>query len=288
MKIHTRPKASVDGVQTGGGQAEVPDSSDADEATLTDSTRYAVRVVSISKTYGRHRRRVEALHDVTTSFAHDTLTAVMGLSGCGKSTLLQCAAGLDRPTAGRAYIGETNITKLSRRKLSILRRERVGFVFQSLNLVPTLSVADNIALPLRLDGRHVHRDRVGAVAALVGIADQLRRMPDTLSGGQRQRVAIARALIAEPEVIFADEPTAALDPYISEAVLGLLRRAVDELHQTVVLVTHAPNVAAWADRVLLMDRGHLVGVKESSDPAELTDDLRRLGEAKAAGPWVSS
>ena len=288
MRIRTRPKAHHGGEQGGGVQAEMPDAPDADEAASIDSKRQAVRVVSISKSYGRHRRRVEALHNVTTSFAYDTLTAVMGLSGCGKSTLLQCAAGLDRPTAGSAYIGETNITKLSRRKLSVLRRERVGFVFQSLNLVPTLSVADNIALPLRLDGRHVHRDRVSEVAALVGIADQLRRMPDTLSGGQRQRVAIARALIAEPEVIFADEPTAALDPYISEAVLGLLRRAVDELHQTVVLVTHAPNVAAWADRVLLMDRGHLVGVKESSDPAELTDDLRQLGEKKAAGPWVSS
>jgi putative ABC transport system ATP-binding protein len=265
-----------------------PSSFLAKDAETTDSTRYAVRVVSISKSYGRHRHRFEALHDVTTSFAHDTLTAVMGLSGCGKSTLLQCAAGLDRPTTGSAYIGETDITKLGKRRLSVLRRERVGFVFQSLNLVPTLSVAENIALPLRLDGRHVPRHRVAEVAALVGIADQLRRMPDTLSGGQRQRVAIARALIAKPEVIFADEPTAALDPYISEAVLGLLRRAVDELHQTVVLVTHAPNVAAYADRVVLMDRGRLVGIRESPDPAGLTDDLRRLGEAKASGAWDSS
>ncbi|HXY28862.1 MAG TPA: ABC transporter ATP-binding protein, partial [Acidimicrobiales bacterium] len=274
--------------QDEGALAEVPDSPDAGEAASIDSKRDAVRVVSISKSYGRHRHRVEALHAVTTSFANDTLTAIMGLSGCGKSTLLQCAAGLDRPTAGRAYIGETDITKLSRRRLSVLRRQHVGFVFQSLNLVPTLSVADNIALPLRLDGRHVHRRRVGEVAELVGIADQLRRMPDTLSGGQRQRVALARALITEPEVIFADEPTAALDPYIADAVLGLLRRAVDELHQTVVLVTHAPTVAAWADRVLLMDRGQIVGARETSDPAELTEELRRLGEAKAAAECVSS
>ena len=131
----------------------------------------------------------------------------------------------------------------------MFRRERVGFVFQALNLVPTLTVAENIALPLRLDGRHVDHKRVREVVGQVGIADQLRRMPDTLSGGQRQRVAIARALIADPWVIFADEPTAALDPYATNAVLGLLRHAVDELHQTVVLVTHAPNVAAWADRV---------------------------------------
>jgi putative ABC transport system ATP-binding protein len=252
------------------------------------SSHDVLQLISISKSYGRHRHKVDALHDVTVSFPDGSLTVIMGLSGCGKSTLLQCAAGLDRPTAGNVIIGGTDITHLSRRKLSVFRRRRVGFVFQSLNLVPTLSVAENIALPLRLDGRHVRRDRVREVAALVGIANQLRRMPDTLSGGQRQRVAIARALIAEPKVIFADEPTAALDPYIADAVLGLLRSAVDELHQTVVLVTHAPNVAAWGDRVLLMDRGYLVGIKQSSDPAELTNDLRRLGEGKAAGPWGSS
>ena len=139
----------------GGTRVHPPPPSEADQAAFADSAGDAVQVVSISKSYGRHRHRVEALQDVTTSFAHDTLTAVMGLSGCGKSTLLQCAAGLDRPTAGSVRIGETNITKLSRKKLSVLRRERVGFVFQSLNLVPTLSVAENIALPLRLDGRHV-------------------------------------------------------------------------------------------------------------------------------------
>jgi len=256
---------------------------EAARASSPDSRSDAVRVESISKSYGHRHHKVNALQDVSASFAYGTLTAVMGLSGCGKSTLLQCAAGLDRPTAGKVYIGETDITRLSRRKLSVFRRERVGFVFQALNLVPTLSVAENIALPLRLDGRHVSRNRVREVAALVGISDQLRRMPDILSGGQRQRVAIARALIADPEVIFADEPTAALDPYISDAVLGLLRHAVDELHQTVVLVTHAPNVAAWADRVLLINRGQLVGVKESPDATDLTNDLRHLGEGEA-GP----
>jgi putative ABC transport system ATP-binding protein len=240
----------------------------------------AVQLEAVSKSYGRRRHRVVALQEVTTSFVRGTLTGVMGLSGCGKSTLLQCAAGLDRPTAGSIHIGGIDITHLGRKKLSVFRRERVGFVFQSLNLVPTLSVAENIALPLRLDGRHVPHNRVRELAALVGIADQLRRMPDTLSGGQRQRVAIARALIADPTVIFADEPTAALDPYMSDAVLGLMRHAVDELHQTVVLVTHAPNVAAWADRVLIMDHGSLVGVKESPDPAALAEELRHLGEGK--------
>jgi len=242
----------------------------------------AVQLVSVSKIYGRRRHVVYALRDVTVGFPHGTLTAVMGLSGCGKSSLLQCAAGLDRPSAGRVLIGGTDITGLSRKKLSVLRRQRVGFVFQALNLVPTLSVAENIALPVRLDGRHVDRKRVRELAGQVGIAaDELRRLPDTLSGGQRQRVAIARALITDPEVIFADEPTASLDPYISDAVIGLLRRAVDELNQTVVVVTHEPSVAASADRTLLMGRGQLVGVNESHEPGELTEALRRLGEGEA-------
>jgi putative ABC transport system ATP-binding protein len=242
----------------------------------------AVQLVSVSKSYGRRRHRVCALSDVTVGFPYGTLTAVMGLSGCGKSTLLQCAAGLDRPSAGKVHIGGTDITGLSRKKLSVLRRRQVGFVFQSLNLVPTLSVADNIALPLRLDGRRVNRRRVRELAAQVGIApEQLRRLPGTLSGGQQQRVAIARALITGPEVIFADEPTASLDPYISCAVVSLLRVAVDELGQTVIVVTHEPGVAAAADRTLLMDRGRLVGVSESHDPGELAEALRRLGEAKA-------
>ena len=271
----------------GGTRVRPPPPSGVGQAACAGSAADAVQVVSISKSYGHRRHRVDALEDVTASFA-GTLTAVMGLSGCGKSTLLQCAAGLDKPTAGSVRIGGTDVTRLSRRKLSVFRRERVGFVFQALNLVPTLSVSENIALPLRLDGRHVDHKRVREVAGQVGIADQLRRLPDTLSGGQRQRVAIARALVADPWVIFADEPTAALDPYISNAVLGLLRHAVDELHQTVVLVTHAPNVAAWADRVLLLDHGRLVGVRESPDPAELAADLRRLGAGEVAGSCASS
>ena len=242
----------------------------------------AVQFVSVSKSYGRRRRRRDVLQGITASFPRGTLTAVMGLSGSGKSTLLQCAAGLDRPSAGKIHIGGIDLTALRRKKLSVLRREHVGFVFQAFNLVPTLSVAENIALPLRLDGRHVDRKLVREVADRVGIADQLRRLPDTLSGGQQQRVAIARALITNPEVIFADEPTAALDPYTTEAVLSLLRRAVDELGQTVVLVTHQPSVAAWADRVLILHRGRLVEVKESPDPTELTNQLRLLGAGEEA------
>jgi putative ABC transport system ATP-binding protein len=204
MKMATRSEK-----HQGETRVHAPPDSGAGQAASAGSATYAVQVVSISKSYGHRGHRVDALQDVTASFARGTLTAVMGLSGCGKSTLLQCAAGLDKPTAGSVRIGGPDVTRLSRRKLSVFRRERVGFVFQALNLVPTLSVAENIALPLRLDGRHVDHKRVRGVAGQVGIADQLRRLPDTLSGGQRQRVAIARALITDPWVIFADEPTAA-------------------------------------------------------------------------------
>jgi putative ABC transport system ATP-binding protein len=237
----------------------------------------AVALRGVTKRYGR-RRGVVALADITAGFPQRTMTAVMGLSGSGKSTLLQVAAGLDRPTSGSVRIGGTELGGLRRGQLSVLRRRRIGFVFQALNLVPSLSVAENIALPLRLDRQRVSPARIRDLADRVGIAGQLRRLPGTLSGGQQQRVAIARALVTGPEVVFADEPTAALDPYTSEAVIGLLRRAVDELGQTVVVVTHEPAVAARADRVLLLDRGRLAGVAEAPSAAELTMKLASLGE----------
>ncbi len=245
----------------------------------------AVELRAVTKRYGSRRRGTHALDSVTAEFPRGTLTAVMGLSGSGKSTLLQCAAGLDRPTSGSVHLGGVDLRSLSRRRLTVLRRRRIGFVFQALNLVPTLSVAENIALPLRLDHRRVDRDRVAHLARLVGIERELRRRPDTLSGGQQQRVAIARALVADPEVVFADEPTAALDPYTAEVVLDLLRRAVDELGQTVVVVTHSPQVATYADRVLLLHGGHLVGWTASGDPAFLARQLLDLGrDQRGRGP----
>ncbi|HEY2552367.1 MAG TPA: ABC transporter ATP-binding protein [Streptosporangiaceae bacterium] len=244
-----------------------------------DSGGTAAALYGVTKHYGRHRGRVTALADITVEFPRSSLTAVMGLSGSGKSTLLQVASGLDRPSAGSVRLGGTELGQLSKRKLSVLRRERVGFVFQALNLMPSLSVAENIALPLRLGRRRVDRAEIAALAALVGLAGQLRRLPGTLSGGQQQRVAIARALVTSPEVIFADEPTAALDPCTSEAVVGLLRRAVDALHQTVVVVTHEPAVAARADRAVLLDRGRLAEVIDRPGAAELGSALRRLAEA---------
>jgi putative ABC transport system ATP-binding protein len=238
----------------------------------------AVELVDVTKSYGRGRRAVMALDGVSAVFPRGSFSAVMGLSGSGKSTLLQMAAGLDGPTSGTVRLGGSDLNGLSRRRLSVLRRRRVGFVFQDLNLMPSLSVAENIALPLRLDRKPVDKSRIGELAALVGIADQLRRLPHTLSGGQQQRVAIARALVTGPEVVFADEPTAALDPHISEAIVALLRRAVDELDQTVVVVTHESSIAAAADRVLILDRGRLVDVVASPAAEELSVTMHRLGE----------
>jgi len=222
-----------------------------------------------------------ALDGVSAVFPPGSFSAVMGMSGSGKSTLLQVAAGLDRPTAGTVRLGGTDLGRMSRRGLSVLRRRQVGFVFQNFNLVPSLSVAENIALPLRLDRRAVDKDRIGELARLVGIGGQLRRLPHTLSGGQQQRAAIARALVTRPEVIFADEPTAALDLYTGEAITALLRRAVDELGQTVVVVTHDPAVAACADRTLVLDQGRLTGVVSGAAAADLAVTLRRLGARSA-------
>jgi putative ABC transport system ATP-binding protein len=232
---------------------------------------------AVSKRYGGRRRGVYALHEVSARFRRGSLTAVMGVTGSGKSTLLQCAAGLDAPTSGRIVLAGTDLQGLSRRKLAMLRRRRVGFVFQSLNLVPTLSVAENIALPLRLDGRPVRRDQIRELAERVGIGAQLGRLPHTLSGGQQQRAAIARALITSPEVVFADEPTAALDLVMAQHVLGLLRQAVDELGQTVVVVTHDPVVAGHADRVLLLADGRLADEMVAPDPVRVSRLLRDFG-----------
>jgi putative ABC transport system ATP-binding protein len=234
----------------------------------------------VGKRYGR-RHGVQALREVSVSFPRATFTTVMGISGSGKSTLLQCAAGLDKPSAGRVRLTGVDVSTLSRRKLSVLRRRQVGFVFQSLNLVPTLSVAENIALPLRLGRRRVDKGLIAQLAGRVGLGDQLKRMPSTLSGGQQQRVAIARALVSDPDVIFADEPTGALDPGTADAVLRLLRAAVDELGKTVVVVTHDPAVTRYADRALFLHRGQVVADMPSPQPAQAAAVLRDLTEVAA-------
>lgn len=231
----------------------------------------------VRKVYGRGEGAVVALDGVSVRLAAGSFTAVMGPSGSGKSTFLNVSAGLDRPTAGTVALAGTDLDRLSERRLTILRRERIGFVFQAFNLMPTLTVAQNIALPLRLDGRRVRRSTVRDVAARVGIENRLRHRPAQLSGGQQQRVAIARAVVTRPEVVFADEPTVGLDTRTGHEVLGLLREVVDEDGHTVVMVTHDPVAAAHADQVILLADGRLAGTLEDSSADEVAEQLAHLG-----------
>jgi putative ABC transport system ATP-binding protein len=214
-----------------------------------------VRLDSVRKTYGGKRNQVVALQGVTLGFQRHTFTAVMGPSGSGKSTCLQCAAGLDRPTSGSVVLDGRDLGGMSEKALTKLRRSRIGFVFQAFNLLPALTVADNVALPLRLAGRAPRRGEVGAALGQVGLADRARHRPSELSGGQQQRVAIARALITRPAVIFADEPTGSLDTGTALEIFGLLRESVRMIGQTVVMVTHDPVAAAHADRVVFLADG---------------------------------
>jgi putative ABC transport system ATP-binding protein len=224
----------------------------------TKTAAYAVRLEAVSKVYGKGAGAVHALRGVSITLPHGSFTAVMGPSGSGKSTLLQTAAGLDRPTEGRAWIGPIELSKLSQSRLTELRRDRVGFVFQAFNLLPALTVEQNVTLPLRLAGRRADGRLVAEVLGRVGLSDRRRHRPAELSGGQQQRVALARALITRPEVLFADEPTGALDLRSGKEVLGLFRELVDTLGQTVVMVTHDPLAASYAGAVLFIADGRLV------------------------------
>ncbi|GAA3984190.1 ABC transporter ATP-binding protein [Actinomadura viridis] len=214
----------------------------------------AVRLERVSRTFGR----VTALDEVTWAFPRGGFTAVMGPSGSGKSTFLHCASGLDRPSGGTVRIGGVELGRLGEAGRTRFRRERIGFVFQAFNLIPSMSVEENIGLPLRLAGRPPDPRRLAEVVARVGLTERAGHRPSELSGGQQQRAAIARALITEPEVVFADEPTGALDPRTARDVLRLLREAVDAAGRTIVLVTHDPVAAAWADSVVFLDRGRIV------------------------------
>jgi putative ABC transport system ATP-binding protein len=247
--------------------------------TITNAiTEPAVALRDVRKVHGQGDGAVVALDGVSVGLPGGSFTAIMGPSGSGKSTFLHMAAGLDRPTSGIVTLGDTELTRLSERKLTILRRKRIGFVFQAFNLMPSLSVAQNIGLPLRLDGRRPRRSDVREVAARVGLQDRLRHRPSQLSGGQQQRVAIARALVTRPEVLFADEPTGALDTRNSRAVLDLLRELVDADRQTVVMVTHDPGAATYADRVLLLADGRVAGTLEGASPDDVAERLAHLGD----------
>jgi putative ABC transport system ATP-binding protein len=252
------------------------------ESTLhtpkTAASAPAVALRAVRKVHGRGDGAVVALDGVSVGLTRGSFTAIMGPSGSGKSTFLNVAAGLDRPTSGTVALGDTDLARLSERRLTILRRERIGFVFQAFNLLPSLTVAQNIALPLRLDGRRARRSAVREVAARVGLDNRLRHRPSQLSGGQQQRVAIARALVTRPEVVFADEPTGALDTRTGREVLALLREVVDEDGHTVVMVTHDPVAAAHADRVILLADGRITGTLDAPSADDVAEQLAHLGD----------
>ncbi|MDN5796320.1 MAG: ABC transporter ATP-binding protein [Intrasporangium sp.] len=237
----------------------------------------AARTHSLTKLYGSGPSAVRALDDVSIEFAVGQLTAVMGPSGSGKSTLMHCLAGLDTPTSGRVWLGDTDLTGLGDRALTLLRRRRVGFVFQSLNLLPMLSAQQNMLLPLRLAGRRPDREWMTHVIEALRLADRLDHRPSELSGGQQQRVAVARALLTRPDVIFADEPTGALDSQTGAQMLSFLRTSVRELDQTVVMVTHDPRAATYADRVVLLADGKVAGELTDPDPDAVLDAMRTMG-----------
>nr|WSZ12831.1 ABC transporter ATP-binding protein [Streptomyces canus] len=243
----------------------------------------ALRLVKVSKTYGTDDSAVTALDGVTLSLGRGTFTAVMGPSGSGKSTLLQCAAGLDRPDSGIVRVDGTELTGGGEAALTRFRRGRVGFVFQQYNLLETLTVAQNTVLPLKLAGRKVDRRRAAEVLTSVGLGDRLGHRPDQLSGGQKQRVAIARALVTDPRVIFADEPTGALDTRSARDVLRLLQEAVQVHGRTVVMVTHDPVAASYADSVVFLADGRLVGRMDAPTPDAVAERLAHLGDDVTAG-----
>jgi putative ABC transport system ATP-binding protein len=237
----------------------------------------AARAVDLVKTYGKGAIVVHALDGITTQFERATFTAIMGPSGSGKSTFVHCMAGLDVPTSGQVFVGDHAIDQLNDAGLTKLRRDRLGFVFQAFNLVPTLTAAENIQLPADLAGHKVDPAWFDFLVDQLGIRDRLTHRPNELSGGQQQRVACARALIGRPDLIFADEPTGNLDSKSSSEMLAFLRRSVSEFGQTIVMVTHDPRGAAHADRVIFLADGKIVGQLDAPTPETIYEQMKQLG-----------
>ncbi|WP_316670891.1 ABC transporter ATP-binding protein [uncultured Propionibacterium sp.] len=229
--------------------------------TIAQPLTAAVRTEQLTKVYGQGDTRVVALDHVTVDFRRGEFTAIMGPSGSGKSTLMHCAAGLDTPTEGRVTIGQVDATALNDKALTLLRRQRIGFIFQSFNLLPTMTARENILLPLKLAHARPDQEWFGTIVRVLGLSERLTHRPGELSGGQAQRVAAARALITRPDVIFADEPTGALDSTSSDELLDFLTRCVHELGQTIVMVTHDPHAAGYADRLLQLADGRIIADK---------------------------
>jgi putative ABC transport system ATP-binding protein len=234
-----------------------------------------VRAVHATKVHGRGDTAVRALDDVTVELAEGEFTAIMGPSGSGKSTLMHCLAGLDTLSAGQVFIGEVELGRLDDRSLTLLRRQRVGFVFQAFNLIPTLNALENIVLPIRLAGAQPDQSRLDSVIDTVGLRDRLAHLPAQLSGGQQQRVAVARALATRPAIVFADEPTGNLDSAAGAEILGFLQRASRQLGQTIVMVTHDPTAAGYADSVLFLADGRLAGALTRPTAQTVADHLAK-------------
>jgi putative ABC transport system ATP-binding protein len=246
--------------------------------TSPTSTRSsAASAIGVTKSYGSGDAAVVALDDVSIDFEAGRFTAIMGPSGSGKSTLLHVLAGLDRPTAGTITISGVDITKLSDKKLTLLRRDKLGFIFQSFNLLPTLTAAENITLPIRIAGRKPDQYWIDTIVQTVGLSGRLGHRPSELSGGQQQRVAAARALASRPDVVFADEPTGALDSRAGAELLAFLRNAVRDFGQTVVMVTHDPSAAAYADRVVFLADGRIVDEMTEPTADRVLDYMKTLG-----------
>ncbi|MEU0545451.1 ABC transporter ATP-binding protein [Nocardia sp. NPDC005978] len=248
-----------------------------DSVTLDKgAAEVAARATELTKFYGSGDTQVRALDGVSAEFAKGEFTAIMGPSGSGKSTLMHCLAGLDAATGGTVHIGDTDLTRLSDKQMTQLRRDRIGFVFQAFNLVPTLTALENITLPLDIAGRQADEKWLANVVERLGLKDRLNHRPSELSGGQQQRVACARALAGQPDIIFGDEPTGNLDSRSSGEVLSILRAAVDEFRQTVVIVTHDPRAASYADRVVFLADGHIVDELRSPTADSVLDKMKSL------------
>jgi len=249
----------------------------------TGANGNAARAVDLTKVYGSGQTAVTALRGIDAVFPKGRFSAIMGPSGSGKSTLMHCLAGLDNISSGQVFIGDVDLSKLKDKDLTLLRRDRVGFVFQQFNLLPTLTAKENVTLPLDIAGRKPDKEWFDTVIDAVGLGDRLEHRPTELSGGQQQRVACARALISKPDIVFADEPTGNLDSRSSAEVLGFLRRTVREFGQTVVMVTHDPNAASYADRVVFLADGRIVD--QISDPSaeQVLDRMKSLDTVSPTG-----
>jgi putative ABC transport system ATP-binding protein len=244
--------------------------------TTTDLDVSAARAVDAVKTYGTGDAAINALAGVTVAFPTGRFTAIMGPSGSGKSTLMQCVAGLDRLTSGSVFIGETELSRLDKTELTLLRRDRLGFIFQQYNLIPTLDARENILLPLTLADKKADPEWFDRIVSTVGLTQRLHNLPSQLSGGQQQRVAVARALLPRPEIVFADEPTGALDSRTGMEILTFMRNAVDESGQTIVMVTHDPHAASYADNVLFLADGQIIDEMPSPTTERVLDRMKQF------------